>query len=71
LAGKSHYGIWNRLFTSMRDLFAVRWMQNRSVRYKIAERINFPSPEDLTSCESMPSAAHDPAAIAFPGPRSA
>ena len=40
--GKSHYGIWNRLFASSWDLFAVRWMQKRMIRYQVRERINFP-----------------------------
>jgi len=39
-AGKSHYGIWNRLFTTITDLFVVRWMQKRTIRYQIAEKIN-------------------------------
>jgi dolichol-phosphate mannosyltransferase len=39
-SGKSHYGIWNRLFTTISDLLAVRWMQKRTIRYQIAERIN-------------------------------
>lgn len=41
-AGKSHYGIWNRLFASAYDLFAVRWMQKRMFRYQVRERVNFP-----------------------------
>jgi glycosyltransferase involved in cell wall biosynthesis len=43
-AGKSHYGIWNRLFTTITDLFVVRWMQKRTIRYQIAERINLTEP---------------------------
>ena len=39
-AGRSHYGIWNRLFASFYDLLAVRWMKKRMFRYQIAERIN-------------------------------
>lgn len=39
-SGRSHYGVWNRLFKSFGDLLAVRWMKKRSVRYKIAETIN-------------------------------
>jgi len=39
-AGRSHYGVWNRLFASFDDLLAVRWMQKRMTRYRIAERIN-------------------------------
>jgi dolichol-phosphate mannosyltransferase len=39
--GKSHYGVWNRLFASAYDLFAVRWMQKRMFRYEIRERANF------------------------------
>ncbi|MFO0793765.1 MAG: glycosyltransferase family 2 protein [Candidatus Brocadiaceae bacterium] len=39
-AGKSHYGVWNRLFKSFGDLLAVRWMKERMLRYEIAEKIN-------------------------------
>lgn len=41
LNGKSHYGVWNRLFETSWDLFAIRWMQKRMFRYQIAERVNF------------------------------
>jgi glycosyltransferase involved in cell wall biosynthesis len=40
VAGRSHYGVWNRLFASFYDLLAVRWMKKRMFRYQIAERIN-------------------------------
>lgn len=36
--GSSKYNIRNRLFTGLYDLFAVRWMQKRQLRYEIAER---------------------------------
>lgn len=39
--GKSHYGVWNRLFSSSWDLFAIRWMQKRMFRYQVNERVNF------------------------------
>ena len=39
-AGRSHYGVWNRLFKSFRDLLAVRWMKSRRLRYEIAESLN-------------------------------
>jgi glycosyltransferase involved in cell wall biosynthesis len=39
-AGKSNYGVWNRLFASFYDLLAVRWMKKRMFKYQIAERIN-------------------------------
>ena len=39
-AGKSHYGVWNRLFASFYDLLAVRWMKKRMFKYQIAEKIN-------------------------------
>lgn len=32
--GQSKYGIGNRLFKSLYDLLAVRWMQRRSLRYR-------------------------------------
>lgn len=38
--GKSHYGLWNRLFIATADLLAVRWMKNRILQYEIAEVIN-------------------------------
>jgi len=39
-AGTSHYGVWNRLFKSFRDLLAVRWMKSRRLHYEIAESLN-------------------------------
>jgi glycosyltransferase involved in cell wall biosynthesis len=39
-SGATHYGVWNRLFASFYDLLAVRWMQRRMFKYKIAEKIN-------------------------------
>ena len=39
-AGQAHYGVWNRLFKSFRDLLAVRWMKTRMLRYKVVERVN-------------------------------
>jgi dolichol-phosphate mannosyltransferase len=42
-AGQTHYGVWNRLIKSLPDLFAVRWMKSRLIRYQIAARVNPPS----------------------------
>lgn len=42
LTGDSHYGVLNRLFITIADLFAVRWMQKRMIRYQVKEQINFP-----------------------------
>ena len=39
-AGRSHYGIGNRLFVSFHDLLAVRWMKKRMFKYKIVEKVN-------------------------------
>ena len=39
LKGVSKYGIGNRLFRGLRDLFAIRWMQSRYIRYKIKEKL--------------------------------
>ncbi len=33
--GHSKYGVGNRLFASLYDLFAVRWMQSRRLRYTV------------------------------------
>ena len=45
--GQSHYGIWNRLFKSLTDLLAVRWMKKRMIKYEIAETRNSPKNEIL------------------------
>ncbi len=37
VAGKAKYGVCNRLFRALRDAFAVRWMQSRSLRYECEE----------------------------------
>jgi hypothetical protein len=42
LSGTSHYGVWNRLFKSFRDLLAVRWMKSRQIRYEIDESSDCP-----------------------------
>ena len=39
-AGKTHYGVWNRLFASFYDLLAVRWMKKRMFRWQISDKIN-------------------------------
>lgn len=33
--GRSKYGIWDRLFVGLADVWAVRWMKKRQLRYKI------------------------------------
>jgi glycosyltransferase involved in cell wall biosynthesis len=40
VAGKSNYGIGNRIFASFYDLIAVRWMKKRMFRYKVADSVN-------------------------------
>ncbi len=39
-AGRSHYGVWNRLFVTVHDLLAVRWMKKRMFKYRIEETVN-------------------------------
>jgi hypothetical protein len=36
VAGVSKYGVLNRVFKSLRDLFAVRWMRSRLIKPPIA-----------------------------------
>lgn len=36
--GQSKYGIHNRLWRGLKDLFAVKWMQGRSLHYQIDSR---------------------------------
>ncbi len=34
-AGRSKYGVWNRVFRSFTDLLAVRWMKKRRLGYEV------------------------------------
>ena len=35
--GTTKYGMWNRVFRSLADALAVRWMQRRALRYRVRE----------------------------------
>jgi dolichol-phosphate mannosyltransferase len=37
-SGRSHFGVWNRLFRGMRDTRAVVWMRDRRLAWKATER---------------------------------
>ena len=37
--GVTKYGMWNRVFRSLADAFAVRWMQRRALKYQIREEL--------------------------------
>jgi glycosyltransferase involved in cell wall biosynthesis len=37
--GVTKYGMWNRVWRSLMDAFAVRWMQRRALRYRVREEI--------------------------------
>lgn len=43
LHGVAKYGVGNRLFKSLYDLMAVRWMQSRCLRYRIRQDQSAPS----------------------------
>ena len=43
--GMSKYGVGNRLFVGLYDLFAVRWMQKRCLNYRLREFKRPQSPE--------------------------
>ncbi|HOI56642.1 MAG TPA: glycosyltransferase, partial [Phycisphaerae bacterium] len=36
-AGVAKYGVWNRVFKALRDAFAIRWMQSRTVLWQADE----------------------------------
>ncbi|HET9707942.1 MAG TPA: glycosyltransferase [Gemmatimonadales bacterium] len=38
-SGSTKYGMWNRVFRSLADAFAVRWMQRRALRYHVTEEL--------------------------------
>jgi len=37
--GLTKYGMWNRVFRSLADALAVRWMQRRALRYRVREEL--------------------------------
>src|SRR6266699_1937748 len=37
--GKTKYGMWNRVFRALLDALAVRWMQRRTLRYRVREEL--------------------------------
>jgi glycosyltransferase involved in cell wall biosynthesis len=39
LKGCSKYGVWNRLFRGLYDIFGVRWMQSRWLQYQSREEL--------------------------------
>jgi glycosyltransferase involved in cell wall biosynthesis len=39
-SGRTHYGVWNRMFATCYDLIAVRWMKKRMFKFEVAERVN-------------------------------
>jgi dolichol-phosphate mannosyltransferase len=45
--GKTKYNFWNRSFNTLADLWAVRWMYKRQLRYQI--KTISKSPNDLSS----------------------
>ena len=43
-SGKSHFGVWNRLWKGMADVRAVRWMWKNRFTYIATERTGTPPP---------------------------
>ncbi len=37
--GTTKYGMWNRVWRSFVDAWAVRWMQRRALRYRVSEEL--------------------------------
>ena len=37
--GRTKYGMWNRIWRSLVDAFAVRWMQRRALSYRVSEEL--------------------------------
>src|SRR5436190_966157 len=37
--GVTKYGLWNRVWRSLVDAFAVRWVQRRALRYRVHEEV--------------------------------
>lgn len=53
-AGRSKYGVGNRLFVGIRDCFAVRWMRDRRLRYSIASSENTSSQRSASTGTEPP-----------------
>jgi dolichol-phosphate mannosyltransferase len=52
LYGESKYGVWNRLFKSLRDLLAIRWMKSRLLGYRVA--VEIPPSVDVSRDAKVP-----------------
>jgi len=46
--GRSKYGVLDRLFAGLADVFAVRWLQSRALRYEVREEPP-PGPDSASS----------------------
>lgn len=57
LHGIAKYGIGNRLFKSLYDLMAVRWMQSRCLRYRVRQDQSAPGRRSLPQAPTSPSPA--------------
>jgi dolichol-phosphate mannosyltransferase len=45
-SGRSHYGVWNRLWKGLRDVKTVRWMWRNRLTYEATERAPLPAPTE-------------------------
>ena len=43
-SGRSHFGVWNRLWKGMADVRAIRWMWKNRFTYRATERTGPPAP---------------------------
>jgi dolichol-phosphate mannosyltransferase len=46
--GRSHFGVWNRALRGLADVFAVRWMMRRRIRYSVARDETDSIPPDVS-----------------------
>ena len=40
IAGKAHFGLWNRLLGPLMDCFAYLWMKHKYINYQVAKKSN-------------------------------
>lgn len=62
VSGRSHYGVWNRLWKGIRDIRTVRWMRDNRLTWAASERgVPTTAPREESSARSERPGARPPA----------
>jgi len=59
LTGRSHYGVWNRLWAGIVDLVGVMWLTRRAKVVTVAETLAPPPFVPAVECDRRATLPHD------------